>query len=461
MRMSKLFVTLLAVLALVAAACGDDTDDAAEAPATTAAPAADDGAASDASADDADDMDTAVADTDDAGMADDDAAVVSSDDMPDDDMAPPPSGFDVDAALDADLNDCLPLPEGPAFVIGFAADLSEVGGFADIPISEAAQHYIDRINCVGGVDGLPVRFVVEDVQGNPEVSQRATADLIAAEAQVILGPPFADTGDAVLQTVEASRAVIFVASTEPVLPDPSIYSFMTTFSDTQQAEAAAQFAIDQGFTRAITFSSEGPYFGYNPETFAAKFEELGGELVLDQSYVPFEDFDFASHANEVASVADGTEILYTAMIAPQLDALRGAIEERGFDSITYFGADAFGVSGITVMPNNEGVYWTDHGFGADGNRFERLNAALAEAGMPSEAPGFAALAGDAVTMAIYGLIESGFSFDPVEIAEAIKNLSGVEAITDTLGYAGTDGTPDKPVYILQIVDGETALAAKM
>ena len=418
MRTSKLLMSLLAVLALVAAACsGDDSEDMVE-----------------------------------EDMAEDDMAE-------EEDMAMEMS-FDVDAALDADLDNCGPAPGGDAFVIGFAADLSEVGGFADIPISEAGEYYVSLINCAGGVGGHPVEFLIEDVQGDPEVAQRATADLVEAGAHVILGPPFADVGDAVLRTVNASRAVIFVASTEPVLPDPSIYSFMTTFSDTQQAEAAAQFAIDSGITRAITFSSEGPYFGYNPETFAAKFTELGGELVLDQSYVPFEDFDFASHANEVAGVADGTEILYTAMIAPQLDALRGAIEERGIDTITYFGADAFGVSGITVIDNNEGVYWTDHGFGENANRYERLNSGLTAKGMESEAPGFAALAGDAITVAIQGFIDAG-STDPLAIAEAIAQLTGVDAVTDTLGYAGTDGTPDKPVYILQIVNGETALAARM
>lgn len=458
MRLTKLFVASLAVLALVAAACGDDGDDAAEAPAatTTAAPAVEEEPM-------AEDEDTAVEEetATEEEMAQEEGEMAQEEGMAvEEDMAIETS-FDVDAALAADFDDCVgPDPdEDEPFFIGFAADLSEVGGFADIPIEEAGQHYIALINCAGGVNGVPVVMHVEDVQGDAEVAQRATADLIGNGVHVILGPPFADTGEAVLQTVNASRAVIFVASTEPVLPDPSIYSFMTTFSDTQQAEAAARFAIDQGFTRAITFSSEGPYFGYNPETFAAKFTELGGELVLDQSYVPFEDFDFAAQANEVARVADGSEILYTAMIAPQLDALRGAIEERGLE-LDYIGADAFGVSGITEISNNEGVYWTDHGFGENGNRFERLNASLAAVGTPSAAPGFAALAGDAITVAIHGFIEAG-STDPLAIAEAISNLTAVEAITDTLGYAGTDGTPDKPVYILQIVNGETALAARM
>ena len=63
-------------------------------------------------------------------------------------------------------------------------------------------------------------------------------------------------------------------------------------------------------------------------------------------------------------------------------------------------------------------------------------------------------------MAIQGFIDAG-STEPLAIAEAIAGLTGVEAVTDTIGYAGTDGTPDTPVYILQIVNGETILAAKM
>lgn len=363
--------------------------------------------------------------------------------------------FDVDAALAADLDNCDPAPTGDPLIIGYAADLSEVGAFADKPGSDAAAHYIDLINCSGGADGTPVEFVLEDVQGDPEVAKRATSDLLDAGAHVILGPPFADTGTPILQTVNASRAVLFVSSTEPVLPDPSIFSFLSTFDDTKQAEAAAQFAIDQGFTRAITFSAEGPYFGYNPETFAAKFEELGGEIVLDQSYVPFEQVDFAAQANEVAGVADGSEVLYAAMVAPQLDALRAAIQERGVE-LTYLEADAFGTSGAADIKNNEGVYWTGHGFAEPGNRFQALLDSLEAAGAPSDAPEFSALAADAVTMAVEGYVAAG-STDPAAIAEAISGLSGVEAITGTIGYAGTDGIPDKPVHILQMISDEVTL----
>lgn len=161
----------------------------------------------------------------------------------------------------------------------------------------------------------------------------------------------------------------------------------------------------------------------------------------------------------MARAADGSEILYTAMIAPQLDALRGAIEQRGVE-IDYIGADSLGASGITEIANNEGVYWTGHGHGESGNRFERLNASLAAAGKPSPAPEFAALAADAVTVAVQSFFEAG-SADPGEIAAAITVPYGVGAVTTRLNYAGTNGVPDADVHILQIRDGEIVLAARV
>ena len=106
---------------------------------------------------------------------------------------PAPSAFDVDAMLAADPA-CGTVPEGDPLIIGFAADKSEVGGFADVPIEATLDHLVNLVNCSGGVNGTPVELIVQDVQGDPEVAQRAATDLVAAGSHVILGPPFADTG---------------------------------------------------------------------------------------------------------------------------------------------------------------------------------------------------------------------------------------------------------------------------
>ena len=55
---------------------------------------------------------------------------------------PAPSGaLDVDAVLAADLDNCAPAPTGEPMKVGYAADLSDLGGFADAPASAAAEHF--------------------------------------------------------------------------------------------------------------------------------------------------------------------------------------------------------------------------------------------------------------------------------------------------------------------------------
>ena len=35
--------------------------------------------------------------------------------------------------------------------IGYAADFSDLGGFADMPASQAANHFVALVNCSGGI----------------------------------------------------------------------------------------------------------------------------------------------------------------------------------------------------------------------------------------------------------------------------------------------------------------------
>lgn len=394
----------------------------------------------------------------------DDAADTSSDDAADTSEGGSEGGsaaldftLDVDAILAADLGSCAEAPTGEAFKIGYAADKSEISGFADIPGSEAAEHMVNLINCTGGINGTPIEYQIQDVQGSPEVAQRATQDLLEFGAHALLGPPFADFGQPILQETGGNTAVFFVASTEPSLPDAAALSFLVSFDDTKQATAAAEHALSAGFTRAITFSSPGPYFGYNPEIFAEVFTAGGGEVVLDQTYVPVEDTDFSTQVNEVQAVADGTEVLYSAMLADQMSILRGQLEGVGVE-ISYFGTDAFDGTGGLFVDNNEGILHTNHGLDVPGGRIDTFAQSIAKAnGSAPDSVIFAAMGADAVLLAVQGFIDSGGQFDGAAVGAAIANIGGFEGLTGTTGYAGTNGVPDKPVSIQQVVDGANVL----
>jgi branched-chain amino acid transport system substrate-binding protein len=370
------------------------------------------------------------------------------------------AAVDIDAALAADLAKCGPAPTGKPIKVGMALDFGAVSGFADIPGSEATKHLADLINCVGGVNGSPVVVQVQDIQGNIEVTSQATQELLDFGAEFLIGPPFADFGQPVLQVAGGKVPVFFAASTEPTLPDPAINSFLVTFDDTSQATAAAKWALKEGFKSAITFSGQGPYFGYNPEVFTKVFTEGGGKVIIDETYTPVEDIDFSAQVNEVAGVAKGDEVLYSAMVAQQVIALRGQLDGQGLTKITYLGSDSFEASGLLApenAPSNEGMVHTTHAYVAPGGRIEKLLASYEKAkGKPLDSGSFAGLYADAMLVGIQAMTNCACT-DGQQIGAAVMKIDNFEGFTGKMSYVGTKGTPTKPVSIHKVVKGKDTL----
>jgi branched-chain amino acid transport system substrate-binding protein len=367
--------------------------------------------------------------------------------------------IDLDAVLNPNLECTAPNDAIEPLKIGYAADFSELGGYADVPGAAAAQFMVDRINCNGGVEGTALELIVRDIQGDPDVTQRAAQDLLDAGVVGILGPPFSDFGLPLLSVVNGAVPVVFVASTEVVLADAENSSFLAGFNDPAQATAAATFALDQGFETAVTISSpDAPYFETTTRIFGEVFEAGGGEVLGDYTF-SLADTDFSTQVNEIAALPEPPDVIYTAMIMPATETLLGQLDGAGLGDTAVIGADSFDATGILAAGDlAEGVYFTTHGFPADGSRMRAFLDAYSEIqGEELETVSFGTLAADAVLVLADAYQRAG-SADPAAIADAIRETEGLELITETVTYAGTNGTPIKPVFILQVEGGEYALA---
>lgn len=374
--------------------------------------------------------------------------------------AAPTSGprWDIDAALAADPNCPNPLSADP-LVIGYAADLGDLGGFADGPASETARHLAKLINCSGGIGGRAVRVDVNDISGSPTDSRAAVLSLIQGGAQVLLGPPFPDPGFRVLQATQGRTPVIFTGSTEPALADTTELSYLVAFNDTQGASAAAQFAKSRNWNTAVTLSSPGPYFGYNVRVFTSAFTSAGGQVLADLPFVPGEQTDFA---DAVATIAQNPpDMIYTPMLAEQLVALKGQLEKAGLGDVELVGSDAFEASFGYQLPNIDGIYHVTHADPAPDSRLEKLIASYTAAtGSPRPgAPSMVALTGDAVAVIADAYLRVN-STDPVTLGRAVATANGVQGITGELSYDNS-GAPTKPIYIHQVVNGQATLAYKV
>lgn len=421
----KYLIALLAIFALIAAACGDDDD-----------------AGDDASTEDS-------ASADDAGGDGDGGAA-------------PAAGLDIDAILAADLADCAEAPGGDPIKVGMAMDFSDVVGFVDIPGSKVVPWVAELINCSGGINGSPVEVRVAEVGNDAAL---AAEELLDWGAHFIIGPPFADFALPILQTTGGQVPLFVAASTEPTLADAENNSYLVTFDDIQMGEAAAQWAFDEGITRAILFTEgEGiPYTGVNPDAFAAKFTELGGEVVTSQTYTWGADTDFSAQVNEIAGLSENNEVVFSAMLAFQVTALRAQLEGQGLEGLTYIGTDALDATGIqdpeAAGGDNEGIAHTPHTSISPGDRIDTMLADYEAAnGEALESRSFMALYVDSMFLGIQGVLNCGCT-DPAEIGAAVAELEGFEGLSGTITYAGTNGIPPKAVPINRIIDGTDTLVA--
>ena len=414
MKISKLLALLLS-LALVAVACGsDEAANTSSASSDTASESGDSGAAGSAAM------------------------------------------LDIDAILNADLDNCEEAPTGDSIKVGMVMDFSEAAGFVDIPGSALVPYVAELANCAGGVDGRPVEVDVRESGSDPAL---ATQELIDWGAQFFIGPPFADATLPMQQTGGGEYAIFAAASTEPTLADAANNTFLVTFDDTQQSTAAAEYALAQGLTRAIVFTEgEGiPYSGVNPDAFKAAFTAGGGEIVSEQTYVWFVDTDFSSQVNEIASVAEGNEVFFSAAAAFQITALRAQMEGQGLNDITYMGTDAFDATGVIFDPAAEGFIHTPHTvIGADSPYVDLLAEFTESTGTTIDAPTFMPLYVDSMFLGIQGILDCGCD-DPAGIADAVKEINGFEGSSGTITYAGTNGIPPQAVPIVQVQGGENVV----
>lgn len=364
--------------------------------------------------------------------------------------------------------------------VGYAADLSDLGGFADMPASQAGEHFVALVNCAGGIDadsgididqvlatdldncsevsGTTIEWKMENIAGDPEVTQRASQSLIDWGASALLGPPFPDFGEPLLQVTAGEIPVLFVASTEPTLADASINSYLVAFDDTMQATAAAEFALGQGWSTAVTFSAPGPYFGYNPEVFTEVFTAGGGSIIADYGFAPIDDMDFSTQVNELASGGQAPDVVYSAMLSFQSAVLRGQMDAAGVTT-NYLVTDAFEATGGYFTDGVEGFYHTTHSFPSEGSRIKALaDSYEATYGAPLENASFGGLAVDAIAVVIDAFARTK-STDPKVLGAAIKNAKDVHGATGDLTYLGLGGVPDKPVFVHQVVGGAPTLAA--
>jgi branched-chain amino acid transport system substrate-binding protein len=315
---------------------------------------------------------------------------------------------------------------------------------------------IEQWNAKGGVKGRPLALKTYDSQGKPEeAAVAATRLLVNDKVSLLLGEVASSRSLAMAPVADANAVpMITPSSTNPrVTRDGDKvrpYVFRVCFIDPFQGTVMAKFARERKIDRVAILRDVGNDYSMGlADYFLAKFKELGGTIVDDQSYKAG-DQDFKAqltaikNKNPEAIYVPGyyTDVALIARQARELGMKQPLMGGDGWDSVKLFE-----IGGKAI----EGSFFSNHYSPEDPSpriqefvkaykaRFGAVPDGLAAQGYDAAMVGFAAM-------------------------ERAKDLSGPsvrDAIAATRDYPGVTGiiTLDanhdavKPAVVLEVKDG--------
>lgn len=168
--------------------------------------------------------------------------------------------------------------------------LSETGNLAFIGNAEGAalEALEDTVNRTGGINGRPIKFVIADDQGSPQVAVQLFNSFLAKNPPVILGPTSSGSCNA-LFTIVAKNGPVLYCTSSAVAPAPGGWGFAINPSNLDQVGAGIRYARMRGWTRLATISSTdatGQIYDANLDAVLALPENRGMTLVTREHLNP-------------------------------------------------------------------------------------------------------------------------------------------------------------------------------
>jgi len=177
-------------------------------------------------------------------------------------------------------------------VIGWAFDSKGAMAPFDNPALAAANVRVGQVNARGGVKGRPLKIVTCDTQGNkPAIASACATKLIGQGADVIFTTCDVDFAAPVVQkAINAGKLTVAPCiGTDQMGPKrfgpkgQLAFSFGNVAQD--EGSAMAQYAWAKGWkSAALATDTVIVYFKDVVKAFKARFTQLGGKIVAEESY---------------------------------------------------------------------------------------------------------------------------------------------------------------------------------
>ena len=337
-----------------------------------------------------------------------------------------------------------------------------------MPSANGAKLAAKEINAAGGVLGRPLELAVYDGKTDAAtIGNSATQAIESDKVVAMLG--FSDT-DMVLAAapIAAKSNIVFVSSgaTSPKLPEqvPG-WLYLACFGDNVQAAAGAEFAAsDLKAKSAYILTDKGmEYTLLLAKYFKERFTELGGQIVLEDTYQGG-DKDFSAQITKLKGLSTQPDVVFISAGPDDVGTVIKQFRDAGVE-LPILGGDGYDTPNLVQIAGkgSDNVYFSTHSLmdadlGTPAVK-QFITAYQAEYKNPPE-NAFAGLGYDTVKLLADAIKRAG-SDDPKAIRDALAQTKDLPGVTGTISFQPGSQIPQKGVTIILVKDGKFTLAKEV
>jgi len=240
------------------------------------------------------------------------------------------------ATTEAPTTTAAPAPAGDPLILASLMPLS--GDLASLGpgIALGAALAVEQINAAGGINGQPVQLIEGDSGCDGALALTSLNDVIAQGAQGVMGAACSGTSLAILDTAIAAEVVMVSPSnTSPQFTkiDKKGFYARTAPSDLLQGDVLASLLVEDGVQTVSIISRADSYGRGLAEATAAAFEAAGGTVKT----IVYHATDATEFTSEVTAVGKGAPDAIVGILFPETGCgvLQPAFEQGLLDTPWY------------------------------------------------------------------------------------------------------------------------------
>ena len=332
---------------------------------------------------------------------------------------------------------------GPASVLGEFVRAGIIVATADI-------------NANGGINGRPLRVIIEDSKNDPKEAINAYRKLIASDKVIAMISSMSGVSSALAPLAESDRKVLFtttVSASKFAAKSPWVFRlFINADID---AATAARFAREKlnAQTAAILHVEDdmGKSFA---SVFNTVFRGIGGSVILTEAFGAT-TLDFKNVAAKLIGLR--TDLLYLVGYDKNLGILIKQIREAGV-SIPVISIATVGETYVMQQAGSalEGIYFTSTQYDPQNPRSEIAKEFVSKTeAMTGKKPNyFSAFAYDSVLALCSALRDVSDPSDPESVRARLISMPSIDGVVGRISF-DKDGDAFFPMIVKQINNGHS------